>query len=252
MHVLVPDPCVLDLGNEFIVTISVPLVISRIMIKSPQSFSVFRLKVVSIIQCVYNPDLDFLPHWWVCLKVPWTGTQLSCRGTWAMDSCKSQMLLSVLLKALPKDICRESAFGGIVCLELRPSFSSPGASRVVPSDAHIWGGINLHTLVPKMKATMYICPPSRPRPSKLHFATLAEESCASEPLSELASKVINFFTTADEPAKFGLITYDCAKLECFIGEVLRICNKQFLRKIQNRPHWGLLRSSYSASKVSIF
>lgn len=89
-------------------------------------------------------------------------------------------------------------------------------------------------------------------PSAAKQTTLAEESCESEPLSELASKVINFFTTADGPAKFGLITYDCAKLECFIGEVLRICNKQFLRKIQNRPHWGLLRRSHSASKVSIF
>ena len=104
-----------------------------------------------------------------------------------------------------------------MCLELRPSFSSPGAGSVVPSDAHVWGGINLHAVIPKMEATMYICPPSSLWPSKLHFATLAEESCELEPLSELASKVINFFTTADGSAKFGLITYDCARLECFIG-----------------------------------
>lgn len=64
-----------------------------------------------------------------------------------------------------------------------------------------------------------MCPPCHPQPIKLYFVTFAEEGCESETLFELTSKINNFLTTADGPAKFRLITYDCARLECFIGDM---------------------------------
>lgn len=83
-------------------------------------------------------------HEWVILKMPRPGTHLSCRNTWATDSCKSQIMLSLQLKVpYPKNIQHQSAFGGIVYVELWPSVCTLAVNGLTPSGAYLHRGINL-------------------------------------------------------------------------------------------------------------